>query len=188
MLPHPAKARVISTNLDAENWHGTKMSSGSHNVPIAKPQNYVINPTNPRRALDDGIEHRLHVRRRSADDAEHLGGCRLMLQGFAQFCVALLDLFEKADVLDGDDGLRGKGLKQFDLLLGERADLQAADMNRPDGNSLAQQRRGERCPNADTSGEARWKVILWHCCQVINVKGLPANNGSGGYILTVYWN
>ena len=43
-------------------------------------------------------------------------------------------------------------------------------------------------PNADTSGEPRWKVILWHCCQVIDVKGLTVNYSSGGYILTVYWN
>ena len=39
----------------------------------------------PARALDDGVEHRLHVGRRAADDAEHLGGRRLMLQRLAQF-------------------------------------------------------------------------------------------------------
>ena len=106
-----------------------------------------------------------------------------------QFAVPTIPEFlEQPHVLDGDDGLCCKGFKQFDLLLGERADLQAADMNRPDGNSLAQQRCGEHRPNADTSGEARWKVILWHCCQVINVKGLPVNYGSSGYMLPVYWN
>jgi hypothetical protein len=61
-------------------------------------------------------------------------------------------------------------------------------MNRPDGNSLAQQRRGQHRPNADTSGESRWKVTLWHCCQVIDVKGSPVNYGSGGYMVTDYWN
>ena len=52
--------------------------------------------------------------------------------------IALLQFFEQPDVLDGDDGLVGESFEQFDLLLGERADLHAADMNRPDGNSLAQ--------------------------------------------------
>ena len=66
------------------------MSPRNHSVSLAESQHHVINPTNPRGALDDGIEHRLHVRGRAADDAEHLGRRRLMLQGLAQFCVALL--------------------------------------------------------------------------------------------------
>ena len=110
-----------------------------------------------------------------------------MLQSLAQFRVASWTP-EQSHILDGDDRLSGKGFEETDLLLCERADLQAADMNRPDGNSLAQQRRRERRPNADTSGEARWKIILWHCCQVINVKGLPVNYSSSRYMITVYWN
>ena len=86
------------------------MSPRNQNVPLTKSQLHVINPANPRRALDNGIQHRLHVRRRAANDAEHLGSRRLMLQGFAQLGVALLNLFEQADVLDGDDGLGGEGL------------------------------------------------------------------------------
>ena len=66
------------------------MSPRNHNVPVVESQDHVIDPTNPRGALDDGIQDRLHVRRRAADDAEHLGRCRLMLQGLAQFCIALL--------------------------------------------------------------------------------------------------
>ncbi len=46
-----------------------------------KSQHHVINPTNPRRALDDGVEDRLHVRGRAADDPEHFGRRRLMLHG-----------------------------------------------------------------------------------------------------------
>ena len=63
--------------------------------PVAESQHHVINPTNPGGALDDGIEHRLHVRRRAADDAEHLGRCRLMLQRLAQFCIALLSSWNR---------------------------------------------------------------------------------------------
>ena len=73
----------------------TKMGPQNHSVPLAESQQHVINPTNPRGALDDGVEHRLHVCRRPADDAEHLGCCRLMLESFAQFCIALAEFFEQ---------------------------------------------------------------------------------------------
>ena len=66
------------------------MGSRNRLVSLVESQHHIIDPANPRRALDDGVEHRLHVRRRAADDAEHLGGCRLMLQGFTQFRIALL--------------------------------------------------------------------------------------------------
>ena len=80
MLAHPAILWLINTDLEAANGYGTKMSPRNHNVSFAESQHHVINPTNPRRALDDGVEHRLHIGRRTADDAEHLGRCRLMLQ------------------------------------------------------------------------------------------------------------
>ena len=89
MLAHPAKLWLINTDLDAANGYGTKMSPRNHSVSLAESQHHVIDPTNPRGALDDGVEDRLHVGGRAADDAEHLGRCRLMLQGLAQFRVAL---------------------------------------------------------------------------------------------------
>ena len=54
------------------------MSPRNRSVALAESQQHVIDPANPRSALDDGVEDRLHVRRRAADDAEHLGRCRLM--------------------------------------------------------------------------------------------------------------
>ena len=87
------------------------MSPRNHSVPFAESQHHVIDPTNPRGALDDGVEDRLHVRGRAADDAEHLGRRGLMLQRLAQFRVALLDLLEQPHVLDGDDRLVGEGLE-----------------------------------------------------------------------------
>ena len=108
------------------------MSPRNHSVSLVESQQYVINPTNPRRALDNGVEHRLHVRGRAADDAEHLGRCRLMLQGFAQFCVALLEFFEQPDVLDGDHGLIGKGFKKRDLFIGKRTRFSTTKYNDPD--------------------------------------------------------
>ena len=64
------------------------MSPRNQTVPLSESQHHVIDPTNPGCALDDRVEDRLHVRRRAADDAEHLRCCGLMLQGLAQFCVA----------------------------------------------------------------------------------------------------
>ena len=131
MLAHPAKLWLINTDLDAADGYGTKMSPQNHSVPLAESQHHVIDPTNPGGALDDGVEDRLHVRRRAADDAEHLGRCRLMLQGLAQFCVAFLELFEQPHVLDGDHCLVGKGFEQLDLFVGERTDFRAANDESP---------------------------------------------------------
>ena len=138
MLAYPAIAWLIDTDLDADSGYGTKMSPRNHVVSLAESQHHVINPTNPGGALDDGVEDRLHVRRRAADDAEHLGRCRLMLQGLTQFRVALLQFLEQPDVLDGDDRLVGEGFEQLDLLVAERTNLLAPNHNRPDSGSLAQ--------------------------------------------------
>src|SRR5262250_285984 len=109
MLAHPAKVWLIHTDLDAADGYGAKMSPRNHSVPLLESQHHVIDQTNPGRALNDGIQYRLYVGRRAADDAEHLGCCGLMLQCFAQFCIAFLDLFEQTDVFDGDDGLVSEG-------------------------------------------------------------------------------
>ena len=112
------------------------MSPRNHSVLLAESQHHVIDPTNPGGALDDGVEDRLHVRGRAADDAEHLGGCRLMLQRFAQFCVALLEFLEQPHVLDGDNRLVGKGFEKRDLFLRERSNLRSANDNYSDRQHL----------------------------------------------------
>ena len=90
MLPHPARPWFINTDLDAAKGYRTKMSPRNHRVPFGESQHHVIDPTNPGGALDDGVEDRLHIRGRAADDAEHFSRSGLMLQSFAQFCVAFL--------------------------------------------------------------------------------------------------
>ena len=68
---------------------------------------------NSRAALShDRVEHRLRVRRRAADDAQHLGRGRLLLQ-------RLLRFVEQARVLDRDHRLVGEGLEQAAFLLAE---------------------------------------------------------------------
>src|SRR5262245_41616562 len=94
VLAHPAILWLIQTEFDRANRNGTKMSACCQHVAFAQSQYHVIDSTNLRRAFDDGIKHRLHICRRAADDAEHFRCCRLMLQGLAQFSVALLALLE----------------------------------------------------------------------------------------------
>ena len=60
-----------------------------------------------------------------------------MLQGFPQFCIALLEFFEQPDILDGDHGLVREGFEKGDLLVRERVDVQSANMNNSDWNAFA---------------------------------------------------
>ena len=98
------------------------MSPCNRFVPLVEAQQYIIDAAHPRCTLNDSVEDRLHVCRRTADDAEHLRRCRLMLQGLVQFCVALLQFLEQPDVFDGDDGLICEGLEKFNLIVSEGLD------------------------------------------------------------------
>ena len=93
------------------------MSPRNHIFPFAESQHHIINSTNPRRAFNNGVEDRLHVRGRAADNAEHLGRCRLMLQRLAQFRIARLAFFEQPRVLNGNDRLVGEGFEELYLTL-----------------------------------------------------------------------
>src|SRR5262245_20358939 len=130
MLTHPAKLWRINTDLFTPLGYGTNMGPPNQTVPLTESQHHVIDPTNPRRAFYNGVKNRLHIRGRAADDAEHLSRCRLMLQGFAQFCIAVLNLLEQPYVLDGDHSLVGEGFEQFDLALGKRPGFLSAQPNR----------------------------------------------------------
>ncbi len=146
------------------------MSPRNHTVPLVESQHHVIDPTNPGGALDDGVKHRLHVRRRAADDAEHLGRCRLMLQRLAQFRIALAEFLEQSHVLDGDHRLVGEGLEQRDLLVGERPDFRAANAIAPIGvpsrsNGVPSNVRYPRSDGRRLSGNSVQQL----CLEVMNV-------------------
>ena len=92
VLAHPTVVWLIDTD-DAADGYGPKMSARNHRVSVNESQHHVIDPAHPRGALNDGVEDRLHVRRRTADDAEHLGSCCLMLQRFGELTPAILRRF-----------------------------------------------------------------------------------------------
>ena len=188
MLAHPAKLWLINTDLDAANGYGTKMSPRNHSVPLAESQHHIINPTNPRRALDDGVEHRLHVGRRAADDAEHLGRCRLMLQGLAQFCVALLQFFEQPHVLDGDDGLIGEGFEKLDLFIGRTDEPPCGESESPRwrmpsrSNGVASSVRTPMTLPKATLPEIRSRLLP---LDVMDMNRLPVKNRSAAGTSTI---
>src|SRR6266481_2439810 len=105
VLTYPPIMCLINPSLSRTRWYGSNMSPHREVFALAQPQHHVINPANSRGALYDGVEHGLHVRGRAADDAKHLGRCRLMLQGLPQFCVAFLQFLEQPDILDRDHRL-----------------------------------------------------------------------------------
>ena len=119
------------------------MAALNHSIAFAESQNNVVNTANPRRALNYGVEYRLHVSGRTADDAEHLGRCRLMLQCLAQFRVTFPEFLEQPHVLNGDHRLVGEGFEESDLLLSERIDYRTANKNGPNRNLFAQEWYGK---------------------------------------------
>ena len=72
----------------------------------------------PHRGFNQRVEHRLQIERRAADDLEHVGGRRLLLQRLAQ-------LVEQARVLYGDDGLLSEVAQELDMFVAEWFDLLA---------------------------------------------------------------
>ncbi len=74
------------------------------------------------RLVENRVEHRSEVAGGRVDDAEHLGGRGLLLQRLAGFG-------DEPRVLDRDDRLRREILEQRDLLLGERFDVLAIELD-----------------------------------------------------------
>ena len=73
MLPHPAllwrhPVPISTTAQWVRVWDQNGIAQ-NHRVPLAESQQHVIDPTNPRGALDDRVEDRLHVGGRRLTDA-----------------------------------------------------------------------------------------------------------------------
>ena len=61
--------------------------------------------------LGQRVQHLLQIERRAADHLQHIGGCSLLLERFAQILGARLDFFEQSHIHDCDDGLRSEILQ-----------------------------------------------------------------------------
>src|SRR5215813_5596870 len=113
------------------------MGTRNHHLVLTESQQHIINPTNPRGALHDRVEHWLHVCRRAANDTENFGRCGLMFQCLAQLGIALLKLLEQPYVFDGDYGLVGESFEKRDLLVSEGSYFGPVNDNYTDGDFLA---------------------------------------------------
>jgi hypothetical protein len=68
------------------------MSPSNYRFTLDEAQYDIVSSTYSSRTLNDGVEHRLHVASRPADDVEHLAHCRLVPQGFGKLPIARLEL------------------------------------------------------------------------------------------------
>src|SRR5262249_11714982 len=99
-------------------------------------------------------EHGLQIEGRSADALEHVGGCGLLLERLPQ-------LIEQPRVLDGDDGLVGETLDQFDLLVGEQPHLLASKCDYPDQLIVLEHWDGKHSPiSAEFDTDSHERIAL----------------------------
>ena len=89
---------------------------------------------------NDSRQHGFEIESRAYRLTDFAEGFELAYRA-GQFVGSLIQFFKQPDVLDGDDGLSSKGLEQFDLFVGERSDLRAANIDCANGSSLTEQRR-----------------------------------------------
>src|SRR5262252_3859368 len=79
-----------------------------------------IGSTKPHRTFRDSFKNWLKIERRTANDLQHIRGCGLLLERFAQFV-------KQPRVLDGDDGLCGERPQKRKLFIRKRAGRMAHD-------------------------------------------------------------
>src|SRR5262249_33886324 len=90
--------------------------------------------------FNERLQHRLEVKRRAADDLEHVGGGGLLLQRLAQ-------LVEQTGILDRDDGLGGEVFGQLDLFIGEWPDFFAVNADAAHQLAFLQHRHNDQRPS-----------------------------------------
>src|SRR5215467_9885254 len=87
------------------------------------------------------------------DGAEDLRGGRLLFQRVGEVTIALLKLGEQAHVLDGDHRLIRERLEQSDLLIGERRDFGAPELDDANGHALSEEGHAEEGAVAELPGK-----------------------------------
>ena len=119
-LPHQAVSiegqRIQSLERSKSLGREVVMGGEMDTIVLEQDEGAEDSVAEPHGAPHDRVEHGLDVCRRAADDPQDLARGRLLLQRLGEVAIAGLQLGEQPDVLDGDDGLVGKGLQQLDLL------------------------------------------------------------------------
>src|SRR5262249_6848852 len=107
-----------------------------------------------RRRLDQVVEYLLQVKRRPADNFEHIGSRCLLLKRLAQ-------LAEQSRIFDRYHRLAGKALDQFDLLLTEGTNVLAIDGNGADQLIVLKHWHTDKCARASQFDEGRTRETLF---------------------------
>ena len=103
-----------------------------------------IGADKPGRGRGEGVEHRLQIERRAADDLEHVGGRGLLGERLLDLPGARLHLVEQANVLDRNHGLVGESSHHLHLA---RREGERLGMHKPENAfhlAVANQGRSEQ--------------------------------------------
>jgi len=148
-------------------------------VAMGEKQPAEVRVAQANRLLEDRLEYRLNVRRRSGNHAQDIGRGRLPFQRF-------LRLVEQAHVLDRDDRLVGEGAQQRHLLVGQRARQVAHHADRTDGRIASQHRhdRHRARAAAEEIADARQQRALGVCRGIRNVDHPAIEDGERVHVLT----
>ena len=90
------------------------------------------------------LEHGPRLGPRAADDAQNLGCCRLFVECGRQLTRARLQRIEQTGILNGNDGLVGKGRQQLDLARRKGPHLATVEDEDADRTTVAEQRDTEQ--------------------------------------------
>src|SRR4030095_8100964 len=129
-------------------------------------------------ASHDGIEDRLHVSWRAANDPEDLAGRGLLVECSRQVTIAGLQFREQPHILDCDDRLVGEGLEKGDLPVREELSLGAAEVDHADRDTFTYQgNRENRAELQPPSGLAGLGILVDLGLHVIDVDRSPVEDG-----------
>src|SRR5215510_13248486 len=99
--------------------------------------------------------------------------------GLLELTRSRLHLLEQPRVLDGDGGLVGEGLEQFDLSVGKRAHLGASDRNHPNCCTSTDQRLMQHGADTKSVGKiAALRILAGFGLCICDVNRLPVENGA----------
>ena len=118
---------------------------------------------------DEGLEDRVEIEGRAADDFEHVGGGGLLGERFFEIARARLHLVEQPRVLDGDDGLIGEGLQDRQFVGAERLQDVAKHDHGADGAVVLTQRRAADRARAPGAGVRQAREIGHRGIKVVEI-------------------
>src|SRR3990172_461176 len=139
--------------------------------------NSTIGPRELDCVADDGAKDRLEVES-GTNCLTNLPQRFQFPDRLRQLARARLALLEKAHVLNRDHSLVGEGFEKGNLLFRERVNLHAANHDRPDRDTLSQQRRRQcsAMSEAFLVSQTSGKIVFRDCRHIVNVDQIPVND------------